>query len=326
MKSKRNKKLKKSRRGLKPRILMTDDVPASSRTGDRRSEALLAISGKIASRLGLEIDRVHVEDNTFYPVRSPQVAKMFEYYAREMGAKPKKGKEEVSTPARSVLLSGSPAEKLLALAGKRGAYEMMIVGTQGRTGVNRLIAGSVAEELIRRSRIPVLTVGPKAQENFSSFLQGGKVKLFVPTSLTKNSDRAEAYAASLAKRMGAEVILFYSLYDGLHPVIQSVFSLPDPGAELAGLINVMKNNALKALSKKAKGFRDKGVQATTILDHSYHTADDAILRELNGSGASLLIMGTHGRSLLAGAFFGRTARGVLLGAGVPVITVQSKTA
>jgi len=319
-------KFKKTKSNNKTRILLADDIPVGSSQGDRRSEALLAISGKLASRLNVSIDRVHVEDSAFYPVHSPHFAKMFEHYAREMDAKFKVGAEAISAPARSILLSGSPAVKLLALAGKRGAYEMMVVGTQGRSGVSRLITGSVAEELIRRSRIPVLTVGPKAQEKFSGFLQGDKIKILVPTSLTKNSERAEAYAASLAKRMGAEIVLTYSLYDGLHPAIQSLFALPDPTAELAGLIHDLKKNSLKALTKKVEAFRKKGVAATTILDHGYHSAEDAILRESKKIGASFLVMGTHGRSLLSGAFFGRTARGVILGAEVPVITVQSRTA
>jgi nucleotide-binding universal stress UspA family protein len=313
-------KPKKTRTNRKPRILLAEDIQ-----GDRRSEAMLAISAKLARRLGLAIDRVHVEDDTFYPVRGPQFAKMFEHYARERDAKWERG-PAVPAPARSILLSGSPAAKLLALAGKRGAYEMMVVGTQGRSGVNRLLTGSVAEELIRRARIPVLTVGPRAQERSADFLPEGKTKILLPTSLTKNSERAEAYAGGLAKRLGAEIVLLYSLYDGLHPAIQTVYALPNPTAELAGLINELKKKALKTLGIKAHALRKKGVTASVLLDHGYHSAEQAILREAASTGASLLVMGTHGRSMLSGAFFGRTARGVILGAEIPVITVRSRTA
>lgn len=317
---------KKAKGSSRPRILMADDLPVGSSMADRRSEALLLVCGKLASRLGIAIDRAHVEDSTFYPVRSPQFAKMFEHYARERDQKRETSPVDASVAVSSVLLSGSPATKLLAQAGKRGAYELMAVGTQARSGVNRLLVGSVAEELIRRSRIPVLTMGPKAAEKAATFLQAEKIRILVPTSLTKNSERAESYAAGLAKRIGGELVLVYSLYDGLHPVVQSVFSLPDSSLELAGLIGDLKKNALQALSKKVAGLKKKGVSATIILDHGYHSAEQAILMEASNSGASLIVMGTHGRSLLAGAFFGRTARGVILGAEIPVITVQSGTA
>ncbi len=320
---------KKNKGRLRPRILLADDAPAGSSQADFRATALLAISGKLAERLGAEIDRVHVEDNTFSPVRSAQFAKIFELYARERSAKLENGASTVTAPSRSLLLTGSPAAKLLSLAGKRGAYELMVLGTQGRTGMSRLLTGSVAEELIRHARIPVLTVGPAALENLSSILSGlsePTLKIFVPTGLTKNSERAEDYAARLAKKTGGELVFFYSLYDGLHPAIQSVFALPDPGADLAGLIHDMKQNAQKALTKKTEAFRKKGIQASSILEHGYHSAEDSILREVRNTGASLVVMGTHGRSLLPGAFFGRTARGVIRGAEVPVITVRSVSA
>jgi hypothetical protein len=38
--------------------------------------------------------------------------------------------------------------------------DLVILGTHGRTGVEKLILGSAAEEIFRRSPVPVLTIGP----------------------------------------------------------------------------------------------------------------------------------------------------------------------
>lgn len=52
---------------------------------------------------------------------------------------------------------GSPAEEAVALAGSIPA-DLIVVGTHGRTGLSRLLLGSVAERIVRTSPVPVLTV------------------------------------------------------------------------------------------------------------------------------------------------------------------------
>jgi nucleotide-binding universal stress UspA family protein len=310
----------------RPRLLLADDIAVES-TNDRRSRAVKTIAGRLALRLGTGIDVLHVEDSTYYPVRDPSFARLFEQFAREQKTRLEdQGVVPEQVDTRSLLVSGSPAAKILELAGKRPpAHELVVVGTQARRGLNRLLVGSVAEEVVRNSPLPVMTVGPEVQENFDKIFTGEKMRILVPTGLTKNSERAENYALALAKRLGAEVVLFHSLYDVLHPVIQSFFGYPAIPADAAELLNELKRNALSALTKKAEAFRKKGVSASAVLDHQYQSSDTAVTLEAEKSQASLIVMGTHGRSLLGGAFLGRTARGVLLGAKVPVITVRSRS-
>src|SRR4051812_7759058 len=57
------------------------------------------------------------------------------------------------------LLSGDPVSAIIAEASKPG-YDVLVVGTHGRTGMTKLLLGSVTEKLIRLSPIPVLTVPP----------------------------------------------------------------------------------------------------------------------------------------------------------------------
>jgi nucleotide-binding universal stress UspA family protein len=55
------------------------------------------------------------------------------------------------------LLLGSPAGAILHLAEKEGV-EMIVMPTHGRTGLMRMLMGSVAEEVVRKAKCPVLTV------------------------------------------------------------------------------------------------------------------------------------------------------------------------
>jgi nucleotide-binding universal stress UspA family protein len=69
--------------------------------------------------------------------------------------------EEVAKAAgleiESVLLEGHPADEIVKFA-VQNDIDMIVMGTLGKTGVDRFLLGSVAENVIRHSRIPVLVV------------------------------------------------------------------------------------------------------------------------------------------------------------------------
>lgn len=58
---------------------------------------------------------------------------------------------------KTLVLSGSSADAILKEA-ERGKYDLIVMGTKGRTGLDRLVLGSVAEKVLRTSKIPVLAV------------------------------------------------------------------------------------------------------------------------------------------------------------------------
>lgn len=58
-------------------------------------------------------------------------------------------------------VQGVPADAIVARA-RESAAQLLIVGTRGRTGLDRLILGSVAEAVVRRAPCSVLTVKPTA--------------------------------------------------------------------------------------------------------------------------------------------------------------------
>lgn len=57
---------------------------------------------------------------------------------------------------RAILADGSPAEAICAQA--TNTYEMVVVSTNGRTGLSHILLGSVAERVVRFAKIPVLVV------------------------------------------------------------------------------------------------------------------------------------------------------------------------
>ncbi|RQG93803.1 universal stress protein [Natrarchaeobius chitinivorans] len=57
----------------------------------------------------------------------------------------------------TAIRSGVPQEEILDAADATGA-DLIVVGTVGRTGLDQLIVGSVAEEVVRHATVPVVTV------------------------------------------------------------------------------------------------------------------------------------------------------------------------
>ena len=65
--------------------------------------------------------------------------------------------EEFGASVSARIVQGAPAPRALSEA-ERLPADLIVVGSHGRTGVRRLVLGSVSEAIIRHARVPVLTV------------------------------------------------------------------------------------------------------------------------------------------------------------------------
>ena len=65
-------------------------------------------------------------------------------------------------PCKAHVILGDPAEEILHYAQAEG-IDLIIMGTHGRKGIERIFFGSVAEQVVKKSQVPVLTVNPYAK-------------------------------------------------------------------------------------------------------------------------------------------------------------------
>jgi len=68
--------------------------------------------------------------------------------------------KKAGVAARGVLLTGA-APEAIALTARKERSDVVIVGTHGRTGLDRLLAGSVASRIVGTAPCPVMTVRPR---------------------------------------------------------------------------------------------------------------------------------------------------------------------
>jgi len=90
---------------------------------------------------------------------------------------------------------------------KEHAVDLIVVGTHGRTGYQKLLMGSVAEEIFRRSRVPVLTIGPSEKHGAH---RGARFHhVLFSTDFSEPSLAAARYALSMAQENEARLTLLH---------------------------------------------------------------------------------------------------------------------
>lgn len=100
---------------------------------------------------------------------------------------------------RTRVVEAAPVEGILGTASALGA-DWIALGTHGRTGINRWLLGSVAERVLRASRLPVLTARGPAQP-----VPVAIRRILVPVNDSELARRSLELAALLAKALGAEL-------------------------------------------------------------------------------------------------------------------------
>jgi len=117
----------------------------------------------VARISGAEVYAVHVVSDEHAKLSGKVLgwAEPFEEYLTDRGelatAYVEKAGKEAKVKVEPVLLKGSPAEEILDYADKNG-IDLIVMGTQGLTGIKRFLIGSVAENVIRHSKVPVVVV------------------------------------------------------------------------------------------------------------------------------------------------------------------------
>jgi nucleotide-binding universal stress UspA family protein len=94
---------------------------------------------------------------------------------------------------------------------KQQAIDLVVVGTHGRTGLKRLVLGSVAEKIFRSACCRVLTVGPGAPAEAHLEPDGLPRSLLFATDFSNASLKALPHAISLTNQRGSSLVLLHML-------------------------------------------------------------------------------------------------------------------
>ena len=110
-----------------------------------------------------------------------------------------------------VAVAGDPAKAILAMAEERGA-NLIVLGTHSRTGLARLLFGSVTASVLERTKVPVAVVPPSGPELISLTNNGAVPHLgsvLVPVDLGGSSVRQLTLASTLSLASAREMTLLH---------------------------------------------------------------------------------------------------------------------
>jgi nucleotide-binding universal stress UspA family protein len=187
------------------RVLFTTDFTDAS-------QKALPILRAIARRFGSKVFAAHVWTPMPYSMVSPDVIAVLD---RQSERAAKSELEKLSkTPVldgikmEPLVRCGKPAEEIGRLADQHN-ITLAVMSTHGRTGFKHRVLGSVAEEVVRTLRCPVLTVGPRLAARFGN-LESIRNILF-PTDFSAESMAVFPYLASLAHEYQSRLTILHVL-------------------------------------------------------------------------------------------------------------------
>ncbi|WP_318571155.1 universal stress protein [Salinigranum marinum] len=213
-----------------------------------------------------------------------------------------------SAPIESTVRKGEPTAEILAYADDHDV-DLVVMGTHGRRGLRRVIAGSVTERVVRTADVPVITVSA----NERSRVDGGYDELLVPTDGSEPATAAVAHGLAIAEHTGARV----------HAVnvvdVGALVAGPEyaPSAELGAHLEAAGEAATGDIAERA---RDRGLDVVTAVETGVPAR--ALLAYADEHDIDVVTMGTRGRTGLSRYVLGSTAGRVIRDAEMPVLSLN----
>lgn len=295
--------------------------------GSKFSETSLSLAGHVARSTGarLHLAHVHVAYEPDQLLASTpfqyEGVNMAEYDARHLEQEQeylaglsKRISQDGTCVDAKVLEGPQIAESLATYAGQVDA-DLVVITSHGHSGVSRIWLGSVADEMIRHTTLPLLVSRPGA-EGGADILTVRHI--LVPLDGSELAERVLDPAADLARATGARITLAHvvSMQTALGPRILPL---------LVDTLEPELDGAVAYLEETAGALREDGLDVSTRAAHGKAPAL-AIARMAKEVNADVIAMATHGYGGLKRALLGSVADKILRVSELPLLIMRPSAA
>ncbi|MCC6180047.1 MAG: universal stress protein [Chloroflexi bacterium] len=196
-------------------------------------------------------------------------------------------------------------------AAERHNADLIVMSTHGRSGLGRMMYGSVADSVLRHAETPVLLIPPLVDHSWPS---DQPLTALVPLDGSELAEAALAATGLLTKTTGARLHLLRVIEPPTYPLYGDGYAyIPfDEDAEMG--------QAGEYLQSEARALEADGTRVSTQVTLGQPgTVIPAIARDAR---ADVVVMATHGRGGLARLVMGSVALGAIQRANVPVLLTR----
>ena len=185
--------------------------------------------------------------------------------------------------------------------------DLVIMGTHGRRGFRRLLAGSVAQEVVHRSPVPVLTTQAESDSQFPPH------KILIPVDFSDTCLEAVDWAKAVAPILGAKVTLLHVIQPIIYPEFYGLDLLPE---EHMRRVVRTSHEALEELARER--LPNLSCDSAVVKGHIAESIRHYALEHDH----DLIVIATQGLSGIAHTVVGSVAERLVRRSEVPVLTVR----
>jgi nucleotide-binding universal stress UspA family protein len=212
------------------------------------------------------------------------------------------------TQPEIVVHQGTAPDCILSFVQAQKA-DLIVMGTHGRRGFDRLVLGSVTDRVMRKAPCPVLAVcapPPAPMDEGEKHDHGHRLnRILFCSDFSENSERALKYAISATEEYGADLTLLHVL-EGIPNPAKTEEAIAAATVQLEKLIPLERRGALN-------------VKTAVRTGKPYQQVIQLALKER----MDIVIMGASGRGALDVAIFGSTTYRVIQLGCCPVLAVHA---
>jgi len=290
--------------------------------GSELAEGALVYAKEVARRLRLAVVLFHVygsAETELVPARQAYINSKVDTIRRELKAQTEAGIEPIGeeVTVRGELAEGYPAEEILRYAAEN-SIDFILMSTHGRTGIKLWAMGSVADKVLRASRVPIWLIRAGVPPEIIS----DKLPTRRMIVLLDGSELAESvlpHVETLAKQRGADLVDII-LLGVCEPMPVAAYYYATVPIDWEDYIVRCKREDEQYLTNIEKRLKSAGLKAHSEL--LMGKPADAIIDYVSKNPINLIVMSTHGRSGLSRWVYGSVAEKVLHGTSTPIFLVR----